>query len=168
MVKILVVPSEHVRTESQAFMMDSYHARSISLGTHSVICDRSSQSRIVAAKRVSCGRESHSQSTPASPTPLVRCRAIHSGRDRQTTGPQSSEGYRPRGQAGYPSGLVSTTGSAEVQRVPWSCLSRPPTDLAGSGGAGSPVGAREPRLSRSEKLGRGVSSRQSCESCEVE
>src|SRR5215831_13777174 len=76
MVKIFVVPSEHVRTESQACMMDSYHARSISLGTHSVICDRSSQPRIVAAKRVSYGQESHSQSTPASPTPLVRCGAI--------------------------------------------------------------------------------------------
>src|SRR5215831_9649390 len=50
--KILIGASERARTESLGSMMDSYHARSVSLGTHSVICDASCQSRIVAAKRM--------------------------------------------------------------------------------------------------------------------
>jgi hypothetical protein len=51
-------------------MMDSYYARSISSGMHSVLCHRSGQSRIVAAKRIPDRRESHPASTPARPTPL--------------------------------------------------------------------------------------------------
>src|SRR5215471_13685314 len=85
--KILVGASERARTESLGSMMDSYHARSVSLGTHSVICDGSCQSGIVAAKRILGSRESHFHSTPARPTALVRCRAIYPGRDRQTTRP---------------------------------------------------------------------------------
>ena len=42
--------------------------------------------------------------------------------------------------------LVSTTGGAEVRWLPLSCLSRPPTDLARSGGVGNPVGTGEPWL----------------------
>jgi len=38
--------SKRARTESLGSMMDSYDARSVSLGTHSGICDGSCQSRI--------------------------------------------------------------------------------------------------------------------------
>jgi hypothetical protein len=86
------------------------------------------------------GRESHPPGAPTRPAPPVGCGAIHPVRDRQTTRPQSSEGCRARGQAGYPSRLVSATGGAEVRRLPPSCLTRPPADLAGSGGAGAPIG----------------------------
>src|SRR5215471_3352753 len=58
----------------------------------------------------------------------------------------SPEGYRARGQAGYPSRLVSPTGRAEVRRLPESCLSRPASSLAGGGDAGGPLGARKPGL----------------------
>src|SRR5215467_5837593 len=78
-------------SDPQGSMMDPYDARSISLGTPAVICDRSRQPRIVAAQRIPGGRESHPQSASARPTPLVRCRAIHSGRDLQTTRSQSPQ-----------------------------------------------------------------------------
>src|SRR5262249_20651206 len=48
--------SERTTTKRLGHMMDSHYARSISLGTHSVLCHGSGQSRIVAAKRI-LGRE---------------------------------------------------------------------------------------------------------------
>jgi hypothetical protein len=74
------ITSERSRPRPQGSMLDSYHARSVSLGTHSVLGDRSCQPRMVAAKRIPGGRKSHSQSAPARPTPLVRRQAIHPGR----------------------------------------------------------------------------------------
>src|SRR5258708_8337923 len=41
---------------------------------------------------------------PAESAPAVGCGAVHLGRDRQTTRPSSSAGYRTRGQAGYRGG----------------------------------------------------------------
>jgi hypothetical protein len=49
-------------------------------------------------------------------------------------------------KARYPPRLVSATGCAQVRRLPPARLSRPSQDIAGSGGAGGPVCAREPRL----------------------
>src|SRR5215510_4560153 len=120
--------------------MNHCHARSIPLGTPAVICDGSRQSRIVAAKRIPGGRESHPPSAPTRPAPVVGCGAIHFSRGGQATRSQSSAGCRARCQAGYPSRLVSATGGAEVRWLPLSCLSRPPTDLDGNGGVGGPVG----------------------------
>src|SRR5262252_437911 len=91
-------------------------------------------------------REPHPQGPAAEPAPAVGCGAVHLGRDRQTTRTQSPEGDRARGQAGYPSRLVSPTGRAEVRRLPESCLSRPASSLAGGGDAGGPLGARKPWL----------------------
>jgi len=123
-------------SDPQGSMMDPYDARSISLGTPAVICDRSRQPRIVAAQRIPGGRESHPQSASARPTPLVRCRAIHSGRDRQTTRSQSPQGDRTRRQAGYPSRLVSATGCAQVRRLPPSRLGiRPHRGRTGQSGS---------------------------------
>src|SRR5262245_43078146 len=45
-------------------------------------------------------------------------RLLYLGRDRETTRPQGPEGYRARGQAGYPSRLVPPTGRAEVRAYP--------------------------------------------------
>jgi hypothetical protein len=49
LVKILIGLSERAMLDPQGSMMDPDDARSISLGTPAVICDRSRQSRIVAA-----------------------------------------------------------------------------------------------------------------------
>ena len=73
LVKTLVA-SERARTELLGYMMDSYHsdqfhwARILSFFIGLV-----NQERIVAAKRILSRRESHSPSTPARPTALVRC-----------------------------------------------------------------------------------------------
>src|SRR5215471_1153916 len=124
--------------------MNHCHARSIPLGTPACVCDGSRQSRIVAAKRIPRRRKSHPPSAPTRPAPVVGCGAIDSCRDRETTRSQSSAGDRTRCQTGYPSRLVSATGGAEVRWLPLSCLSRPPTGLARSGGVGNPVGTGEP------------------------
>src|SRR6516164_1610077 len=134
--KILVAASERARTESLGSMMDSCHARSVSLGTPSGLCDRPRQSGVVAAQRIPGSREPHSQSPPTEPAPTVGWGAVHLGRDRETTGTQSPEGYRASCQAGHHPRLVSTLGGPEVRWVRASCLSRPPSGASGGGGAG--------------------------------
>src|SRR5262245_31048789 len=122
-------------------MRDRFHwARLLSLVTGLV------NEELLLSQRVPGGRESRPPSSCAGPPPLVGCGAIHLGRDRQTTRPPSSAGYRSRGQAGNPACLVSAVGGAEVRRLPPSCVSRPPQDIAGRRGSGGPVGTGEPGL----------------------
>jgi hypothetical protein len=73
--------------------------------------------------RLPGGRESDSRSQPAEAVPLVGCRAIHPGRNRETTRTGSSEAYRACRQAGHDSGLVSAVRGAEVRPGPASCPS---------------------------------------------
>src|SRR5215471_3550368 len=60
------------------------------------------------------------------PAATVGWGAVHLGRDRETTGTQSPEGYRARCQVGHHPRLVSTHGGPQVRWVAASCLSRPP------------------------------------------
>jgi hypothetical protein len=126
--------------------MDSYHARSGSLGTHSVLCDRSCQLGIIACETILSAEN-----------PILRAhlpaRLRLSDAERSTLAEIDTRPDRKALQeiarVAKPDtllALVSATGGTQVRRLSPARLSWPTQDITRSADAGGPDGAREPRL----------------------